>query len=213
VFPLLKPGLCALYAKFAGKVEELALVYVNLAIERELCWMADWMEHGNGILLYRSLDFSPSTAGVVVGYTDASSSGMGIWFPEDGFACRSVLPMAPPTDTIFYFEALAVCSAIHTVADMDPVPPRLLIYTDNTNTVAMFNTLRAQPAYNAILVSAVNILLQYSVDLRVEHIAGKLNSVADALSRFQDERVLALAPGIDILTFEPPQDALGAAPQ
>ena len=169
VFPLLKPGLSALYAKLAGKERMEALIYVNLAIEGELHWMADWMERADGLLLYRSLDFHPDADGVVVGYTDASSSGMGIWFPEDSFACRSALPLAAPAATIFYFEALAVCSAIHTVADMDPVPSRLLIYTDNTNTVAMFNTLHAQPAYNCILRSAVDVLLQYSVDLRVEH--------------------------------------------
>jgi hypothetical protein len=175
--------------------------------------MVDHIEHSDGLFLYRSLDFSPCHSEVMVAYTDASSVGMGIWFPDDDFACHSALPPLAPTDTIFFFEALAVCSAIHAVADMQPPPARLLIYTDNTNTVAMFNTLRAKPAYNRLLMSAMDILLHYHVDLRVEHIPGDLNEVADALSRFQGEHVRLLAPGTEILYFEPPQDALGAAPK
>jgi hypothetical protein len=141
--------------------------------------------------------------------TDASSSGMGLWFPDDRFACQCPLPSDPPVDTIFFFEALAVCSAIHALANMYQVPSRLLVYTDNTNTVAMFNTLRAKPAYNNILLSAMDVLLEHQVDLRVEHIAGEENIIADALSRYQNERALQFAGEIDISHFEPPRDALG----
>jgi hypothetical protein len=130
VFPLLKPGLSALYAKITGKTIPHASVYVNQTVARELLWMADHIEHSDGLFLYRSLDFSPCHSEVMVAYTDALSVGMGMWFPDDDFACHSALPPAP-TDTIFFFEALAVCSAIHAIADMQPPPRRLLIYTDN----------------------------------------------------------------------------------
>ncbi|KAJ8591093.1 hypothetical protein M405DRAFT_689459, partial [Rhizopogon salebrosus TDB-379] len=58
VFPLLKPGLSTVYAKMAGKVKARALVYVNNAVERELGWMATHIEESDGLLLYKSLDFS-----------------------------------------------------------------------------------------------------------------------------------------------------------
>jgi hypothetical protein len=112
---------------------------------------------------------------------------------------------------IFYFEALAVCAAVHLLADMDDRPSKLLVYTDNTNTVAMFNSLRAQPPYNGLLRSAMDVLLEHGVDLRVAHVPGEENTIADALSRFQNERVLTLVPDVDILDFIPPQDALGAS--
>jgi len=43
----------------------------------------------------------------------------------------------------------------------------------------------------------------------VEHIAGEKNVMADALSRYENERVLQLLPGVEIFHFEPPRDALG----
>ena len=210
VFPLLKPGLSHVYAKISGKTRARALIYVNNTVATELAWLANHIEQSDGLLLYRSLDFSASNDDVAVIYTDASSVGLGLWFPGDRFACQCELPHSPPTDTIFYFEALAVCSAIHLLVDMEDRPSKLLVYTDNSNTVAMFNSLRAKPAYNGLLMGAMDVLLEYNVDLRVEHIPGVDNVVADALSRFQNERVFALVPGVNILTFVPPRDALGA---
>ncbi|KAJ8597536.1 hypothetical protein M405DRAFT_724053 [Rhizopogon salebrosus TDB-379] len=209
VFPLLKPGLSAVYVKMAGKAKPHVQMYVNTAVKRELTWMADHMERSDGLLLYKSLDFCPTDDDVVVAYTDASSSGLGIWFPDDQFACQCPLLGDAPVDTIFFFEALAVCSAIHALANMYQVPSRLLVYTDNTNTVAMFNTLRAKPAYNNILLSAMDVLLEHHVNLCVQHIAGEENIIADALSRYQNERAQKFAGDIDISPFEPPRDALG----
>jgi len=211
VFPLLKPGLSALYEKIRGKSRPFARLHVNGDISAELSWLADNIERADGLLFFRSLDFTPTAADVVVAYTDASSEGLGVWFPQDNCACQCSLPSAAPRDTIFFFEALAVCSAIHTIADMTPTPTKLLVYTDNTNTVAIFDSLRARPPYNSILLSAVNVLLAYNVDLRVAHISGEQNVVADALSRFNNERVLACEPDAEIYSFEPPRDALGAA--
>jgi hypothetical protein len=211
IFPLLKPGLSAVYDKISEKTQPFARLHVNNAIIRELLWMADHIEHSSGLLFYKSLDFDPKSDDVVVAYTDASGIGLGLWFPDEDFACQSPLPEDSPKDTIFFAEALAVCSAVHAIQNMPEVPSKMLIYTDNTNTVAMFNSLRAHPPYNLILVSAVNVLIEHHVDLRVEHVSGCDNIVADALSRFHNERVLQFAPNAQIYDFEPPRDALGVA--
>lgn len=209
VFPLLKPGLSAVYAKICGKTDPFGRLHVNNSIITELRWMADHMDRSQGLLFYKSLDFSPQCQDVVVAYTDASGIGLGLWFPDEDFACQCALPETSSSDTIYFMEALAVCSAIHAIQNMAEVPPRMLIYTDNQNVVAMFNTLRAQPAYNPILISAMDVLIKHGVDLRVEYVSGHLNNVADALSRFQNERVLILARNAQIYDFEPPRDALG----
>jgi hypothetical protein len=211
IFPLLKPGLSAIYEKIRGKDQPHARLHVNNAIIFELNWMATHMERLPGLLFYKSLDFDPLSEDVVVVYTDASGLGMGLWFPHENFAGQSPVPIDAPKDTIFFFEALAVCSAIHAIPNMMESPPRMLVYTDNSNTVAMFNSLRAHPPYNSIMLAAVDILLEYQVDLRVEFIPGSENRVADALSRFQNERVLEIAPAASFFDFEPPRDALGAA--
>jgi hypothetical protein len=115
--------------------------------------------------------------------------------------------------TIFFAEALAVCSAIHAIPEMDPLPQRVVIYTDNSNTVNIFSSLRASAPYNRILMSAVDVLIAHGIDLRVYHVPGHENVVADALSRFNNELALQLVPGLLIDHFQPPQDAMGAATQ
>jgi hypothetical protein len=52
--------------------------------------------------------------------------------------------------------------------------------------------------------------LSHNIDLRVLHVAGKRNTVADAISRQNFVSTKLLAPGLAINPFEPPQDALGA---
>ncbi|KAG1775723.1 hypothetical protein EV702DRAFT_919184, partial [Suillus placidus] len=133
---------------------------------------------------------------------------LGLWFPDDNFTCQCHLPGDAPCDTIFFWEALAVCSAIHSMVNMTEPPAKLLIYTDNSSTVAMFDSLRAKPAYNSLLLSAVDILIAHGVDLWVEHIPGQQNVIADALSRFHNELVKDLVPTTQIFDFEPPQDVL-----
>lgn len=210
VFPLLKPGLSVLYDKIRGKSNGFAQIHVNNTLIYELHWLADHIERSDGLYLFKSLDFDPRSDDVVVVYTDASGVGLGLWFPDDDFGCQCPLPSTAPLDTIFFFEALAVCSAIHAVRNMHEIPSKLLIYTDNTNTVSMFDSLRAKPAYNSLLLSSVDMLIAHKVDLRVEHIPGHQNVIADTLSRFHNELVKDLVPSAQIFDFEPPRDALGA---
>ena len=74
----------------------------------------------------------------------------------------------------------------------------------------IFVLLSAQPAYNPILISAVNILLWCNVDLRVIYIPGLLNHVANALLQYQNDLGRKLVPAIQIERFTPPRDVLGA---
>jgi len=211
VFPLLKPGLSAVYNKMRNKSKLLAQIYVNVDVVKELTWLADHLEHLPGVLLLDSLDWSPETADdVVTIYTDASLVGLTYWFPEINFGFQSRLPHHTPSGSIFFFEALAVCSAIHALADTDPIPRHVAIFTDNTNTVDIFNSLRASAPYNQLLISSVDVLLKLNVDLRVYHVSGAENNVADALSRFDNDRAIRLVPDLIIDDFTPPRDSLGA---
>jgi hypothetical protein len=119
----------------------------------------------------------------------------------------SAVPEDPPKDTIFYFEALSILSAIiHSTSFGFPVN-KLVVYTDNLNTVHMFNSLSALPAYNEILKSAVDHLLSdidNPIQLRVIHVPGDLNDVADALLCGQLHTVVDNVPNISIDTFSPP---------
>lgn len=143
-------------------------------------------------------------------YTDACLFGMGFWSPSHSLAFQHSIS---PTSTfpIFYWEAYAVLSAFTWIVNYcHPSPQRVVIYTDNTNTVDMFNTLRATPLYNPIIMTAVEVMMSSGTQLRVAHIPGEANTIADSLSRFMNIYIRSALPHVDIHTFQPPHLLLGA---
>ncbi|KAH9950545.1 hypothetical protein B0H21DRAFT_666832, partial [Amylocystis lapponica] len=147
-------------------------------------------------------------------YVDASGLGLGIYFPWRQIGLYADLPCDMPPGAIFFFEAVAACSAIHEFGRRLRGPTlrrRLAIRSDNTNTCAIFTTLRALPTHNSILKSAVDVMLAHDIDVRLTHIPGVENSVADALSRRRFDIVQRLVPDLPVEVFTPPRDALGAA--
>lgn len=144
-------------------------------------------------------------------------SGMGFWIPELLLGFHALVPSSPPKDTIFFWEALCVVAALEwfcvTMRADESLTARLrvTIKTDNSNTVALFDSLHALPAYNSLLRNAVDLLITHDVDVRVLHIPGSDNVVADAISRSRFADACAHAPGLLIRTFQPPSAALGAA--
>jgi hypothetical protein len=88
--------------------------------------------------------------------------------------------------------------------------PRLVVFTDNQNTVDIWHSLKAAAPYNSTLIIAIDWLIKQKTDARVLHIPGVENVVADALSRFNNLLVLRLVPGIKLGLFETPRAMLGA---
>ncbi|KAH9858114.1 hypothetical protein C2E23DRAFT_865081 [Lenzites betulinus] len=219
VYPLLKPALSNIYEKMAGKTEQRAGIYVNAAVANDLVWLRHHVVNASGIRLLDANAWSPrdliqGSLGDEFALTDASGVGMGIYFPwlSLGFYCD--LPTGAPTDTIFFFEAWAVCAAIHRAGawrEAGRFVRRLAVLSDNSNSVAIFNSLRATPTYNPILKSAINVMIDCDIDVCVDHIPGELNVIADALSRGKLDLVRERVPGITLLQFSPPRDALGAS--
>jgi hypothetical protein len=208
VYPLLKPALSNIYAKMthAKPDKPLTKLYVNNSIRSDLLWAIDHLSRLPGTRVLQSLDWDINDADASV-YCDASLTGLGFWFPSLNAGFWSPIPEDPPSGTIFYFEALSVLSAILYSTTLGFIVNKLVVYTDNLNTVHMFNSLSALPVYNGILKSAIDHLLSdinHPIDLRVLHVAGELNTVADALSRSQFHTVVDNVPGIVINTFSPP---------
>lgn len=213
VFPLLRPGLAPLYAKITGKLKPLALVYVSDEVAHGLLWIAQHLASSTGIFMLKAVAWGIDEADAIL-YTDASLMGIGIWYPASNIGRFASLPTTPPTGTIFYYEAYVVVCAILWVSSWPPAlrPHRLAIFSDNSNTVAMFNTLRALPPYNPLLALAVDTLIDTSIELRVSHISGSINIAADMLSRCQFSELFRLFPGIQINKFAPPIIPTGVRP-
>src|SRR5882757_6804808 len=64
---------------------------------------------------------------------------------------------------------------------------RLVVYLDNTNTVDIFDSLRAIPPYSRILILAITKVLDNHIDFHVLHICDINNSISDALSRYLND--------------------------
>lgn len=117
---------------------------------------------------------------------DASDSGIGLYFFWLHLGFWSKLPCDIPTNTIYFFEALAICATIHHIHSWHAASQFvwcLTILSDNTNAVWAFNTLKATPPYNPILISAVNVIIKDQLQVRIDHINGEDNQISDALSR------------------------------
>ena len=208
VFPLLKPALSNVYAKISGKSESHAKIFVSKAVIRDLHWFVEHVRNSDGVYLFEDVDWDAEQADVIA-YSDACLSGLGFFFEnsDEGFQCS--VPQQPPKDTIFYFEALAVVSAVDAATRLASVPSRLLIFSDNTNTVNMFHSLRCLPPYNSLLKFTVSILIKYGISLRVLYVPGVDNSIADSLSRFDNAKAIGLCPHMSISNFQPPRLAMG----
>ena len=113
--------------------------------------------------------------------------------------------------THLLFEALAVCLTFHYFANQlqNLSCNHLVIYTDSSNTVDVFNCLRASAPYNRIIISTMNVVLDHDIDFQVLHVHGVDNPVANAISHFKNDLAVSLYPGLFIQNFGPLRDALG----
>lgn len=166
------------------------------------------VKQSDGVYLFGDAEWGAHQADVT-SYSDACLTRLGFYFEHsrEGFQCP--VPGNPPKGTIFYFEALAVVSVVDAVTRLPSIPARLLIYSDNSNTVDVFHSLRSLPPYNDLLKFTVSLLIKFNISLRVVHVPGVYNDVADALSRFDNARAIDACPGLSISSFQPPRVALG----
>ncbi|KIK75204.1 hypothetical protein PAXRUDRAFT_63982, partial [Paxillus rubicundulus Ve08.2h10] len=58
IYPLLCPGLTAIYAKTAGNVQQCAPIWLNKDVERELVWLANHLRKSDGIYFLKSVSWS-----------------------------------------------------------------------------------------------------------------------------------------------------------
>jgi hypothetical protein len=211
VYPLLRPGLSTMYEKMSGKEHAHQSIWVSVALCRELHWIAERIEQSDGVHLMDSEEWDVDSADLVF-YADACALGLGFWSPNFRIGCQHCLSNVDTSKLdIMYKEALAILSALdfavsHTVTRQR----RLVIFTDSFDSVQMFNSLKAPPHSNPILMTAVDIILSSGVLLRVFHIPGQSNVIADGLSCFNNLSVWRAVPQLAIWNFQPPHLTLGA---
>jgi len=218
VYPMLRPSLTSFYQKVAGKTVSHQYVHINNDVRSDFAWALETLTHLQPVLLLHSLVWQPSEASLTA-YCDACPEGLGFWFPSTEMGYYSTAPTNVPT-LIFYLEALCVLSALELGCRKLPPHSRLLLYTDNQNTVDIFSSLHCLPEFRHILQTSITLRTLAGIDVRVLHVPGSGNGVADALSRADFDRALSLCPSL-ILNFftpcplrsfalQPPRPQLGA---
>lgn len=212
VAPRLRPGLASLYQKmFPPNVKRYnpdRCVRINEDIVRELHWFLRHFKATQGLYLFQSIAWSPAEADITF-YTDASLSGVGMWSPDLHTGYYADINTRRNDSKIFYYEAYVVVCALHWASTRSPVPKRVAIFSDNTNTVDIFNSMRARGEFNEILKFAVDILMRHNIDLCVLHIAGTDNIIADHLSRGRLSDIKDIDDSLILLAYTPPMDLPG----
>ena len=143
-YPLLRPGLSSLYDKISGKTHAHQLIWVSTSLCRELHWFADHMMWLDGVHIMQSHEWGQNDADINL-FCDACPISMGFWFPAGNIGFQHALSADTPPRAIFYYEAWAFLSALHLAVHNIPLQQglQITIYSDNTNTVDLFNTLHA----------------------------------------------------------------------
>ena len=107
-YPLLCPALQPTYDKIASKWVAHALIYLNHAVLRHFCLLVDTIACSD-IHLLTAADWHAHKANVII-HCDASLNGLGFVITQSqlGFCA----PPDVPLNTIFFYEALCIVSAI-----------------------------------------------------------------------------------------------------
>lgn len=141
-------------------------------------------------------------------FTDASGTlGFGGIFGSKWFQghWESQQQLDQPGISIAWQELFALVVACHLWGRFF-ANKRIILFCDNESVVNIVNSKRSRIPRVMDLVRHLTLLtLKYNFYLRVRHIEGKKNEIADSLSRFQMERFRLLVPHADQSPYLVPQ--------
>ena len=209
-YVLLHLGMSMLYHKQSGKLNSHQLIWVSKGLCWELIWFANHIEFSSRVHVMSSNSWGKNDADFNI-FCDACLLGMGFWYPTGNIGSSHPIDATTATPGIFYNKALTVISAIYWAVHNLLIHPGswLAVYTDNANTVDMFNSLHSQPLYNPLLITVFKLLLKFNIELHIFHIPGEDNIVADALSCLWYNIVQYHMPTMHMYHFIPPRLMLG----
>lgn len=212
VYPLLRPGLSALYSdikKLTRLKEEIPGEKIRIRPSHETCqelgWVARHLLHIGGIDILRSREWGPEDADFHV-YTTACLTGIGLFFPSLNLGLQ--MRAEDLRGRVSYLKTYAVLCALSTAVSLLDTPSlRLAIFSDSDYTISNFDILCGSADYNPIILSAVDILLASNTSLRVVRFSPESREfkVAEGLAWFNNDTVLSITPELSISQFEGPE--------
>ncbi|KDN33939.1 hypothetical protein RSAG8_12964, partial [Rhizoctonia solani AG-8 WAC10335] len=203
VLPYCRPALTSPEDKISMKERPHAPIYINKPVRENLEWFANRLHTNKGLSLIRANSWEDNSADLVV-ICDACPSGMGFWSPTRNQAFYYRIP--PETERSSNFcEAACLLSALGWAVSIQELPlfPRILIFSDNLDACNVFSTMAGHAPYHSMTLQAAAWLLDHNILLRVKHIIGKENLIADYLSRGMLEHVRRINRRLPIAEFNP----------
>ena len=167
--------------------------------------------NSSGIFFLESIVWCLAKAHINL-FTNACPTRYGFWAPALclGFYSYTLSLHNLP---IFYHEVFAVVAALHWACQHSlPRHHRIVIHTNNTNMVDIFQLMRVHGPHNALLKLAMDLLIQYKIDSCVVHVCGLDNGVTDALSCHCLSVLTRDQPQLTVTLLQPPPELVRAAP-
>lgn len=162
---------------------------------KDLLTWKKFISHWNGAAFFLSTSWVDSVSLEL--YTDASGAlGFGGIFGRKWFqGCwQRHQQIGQPGISIAWQELFAIVVACHLWGDAF-ANKRIIFYCDNESVVHIVNSKRSRIPRVMDLVRHLTLLtLEHNFYLKIMHIEGKKNEIADSISRFQMERFRSLAP-------------------
>ena len=169
-------------------------IYLNSEARADIQWWIDFLPY------LRKRSFIPESKKTLSTdfflFTDASFLGLGAIFQNEWIQYKW-----PPYDSkdvsIDFFELFAVVAAVLTWGHRWP-GKRIVIVTDNKPITQIWHSGTSPSPRLMVLVRRLFFFAgEIGFTLTFKHIPGSTNEIADAISRFQDERFRRLAPEAD----------------
>lgn len=201
IFPLGRWALQSSWDKMAGKTKRNALVPGNQATTSDLRWLSKALMKWEGRQLLESFFWSLESADATF-FCDACPSGLGIWNPGTNKGFHHNIP--PPSRDIYWAELTSVVTAI--LMSRDSKARRVVIFTDSENVVNLFSSHRAIDLVRLMFKTAIDVMLDTKLEVKVKHVSGERNVIADLLSRNNLDGVKTKIPSLKIekMMFLPP---------
>ncbi|KAJ6549483.1 hypothetical protein B0H10DRAFT_2242864 [Mycena sp. CBHHK59/15] len=100
------------YLKISEKASAFVSIYINLEVKRDLSWFLEHIRASSGVFMFHAIDWDPRTDADFTILCDACPLGMGFWTELLLLGFYSAVPTDAPKDTIFFWEATCVLSAL-----------------------------------------------------------------------------------------------------
>lgn len=199
VFPLGRVALQSSWDKIAGKTYKRLVVPHNKDIQMDLRWLASRLESSDGINLLEASLWSIAEADIAF-TADACPSGFGIWDPASLIGYHSKLPL--PSRDIYWAELLAVGHAIDIAIKANR--KKIIVCSDSENVCNLSISHRELTVVRKLFQYIINFIIEANVDVRVIHVPGSKNVIADLLSRNNLDHVKHLQPKVSLYQIRQP---------